>query len=45
MNNYKKQKKFLIKRKANKPFFSIITVVKNAEKDVVKTLDSIKKNF
>ena len=43
MNNYKKQKKFFIKKKANKPFFSIITVVKNAEKDVVKTLDSIKK--
>ena len=49
MNNYRKQKKFLIKKKANKPFFTIITVVKNAEKDIVKTLNSISeqtfKNF
>lgn len=43
MNNFIKQKKFLIKKKANKPFFTIITVVKNAEKDIVKTLKSIRK--
>lgn len=49
MSKFKKQKKILIKKKANKPFFSVITVVKNAEIDIVKTLKSIKnqtfKNF
>ncbi len=43
MSKLKKQKKYLIKKKANKPFFSVITVVKNAEKNIIKTLESIKK--
>tara|TARA_B100001540_G_scaffold284486_1_gene276853 strand:- start:32960 stop:33757 length:798 start_codon:yes stop_codon:yes gene_type:complete len=42
MSKIKKQKKYLIKIKANKPFFSVITVVKNAEKDVIKTIKSVK---
>ena len=37
------------KRKTKKPFFSIITVVKDDEKNILKTLNSIKnqtsKNF
>ncbi len=49
MSKIKKQKKFLIKKKANKPFFSVVTVVKNAEKDILKTIKSLKnqkfKNF
>ena len=49
MSKIKKQKKYLIKKKANNPFFSIITVVKNAETDVLETIKSIKnqsfKNF
>ncbi len=43
MSKIKKQKKILIKKKANKPFFSIITVVKNAEKDIIQTINSLKK--
>lgn len=43
MSKFKKQKKYLIKKKVNKPFFSIITVVKDAEKDIIKTLESVKK--
>ncbi len=42
MSKIKKQKKILIKKKANKPFFSVITVVKNAEKDILKTINSLK---
>ena len=42
MSKLKKQKKYLIKKKANNPFFSIITVVKNGEKDILKTIKSIK---
>ena len=38
MSKIKKQKKFLIKKKANKPFFSVVTVVKNAEKDILSEL-------
>ena len=49
MSKIKKQKKILIRKKANKPFFSIITVVKNAEKDILQTIRSLKeqtfKNF
>ena len=43
MSKIKKQKNILIKKKANKPFFSIITVVKNAEKDIMQTINSVKK--
>ena len=35
------KKKILFRKKKN-PFFSVITVVKNAEKDVVKTIKSVK---
>ena len=42
MSKLKKQKKYLIKKKAYNPFFSIITVVKNAENDILKTIKSIK---
>ena len=43
MRKTRKKKKYLIKKNSNKPFFSVITVVKNAENDVVKTIKSIKK--
>ena len=42
MSKIKKQKKYLISKKANKPFFSIVTVVKNGENDVLRTIKSIK---
>ena len=49
MSKIKKQKKILIKKEVNKPFFSVVTVVKNAEKDILKTIKSLKnqkfKNF
>jgi len=49
MSKIKKQKKILIRKKANKTFFSIVTVVKNAEKDILQTIRSLKeqtfKNF
>ena len=49
MSKIKKQKKIIIKKKVNKPFFSVVTVVKNAEKDILKTIKSLKnqkfKNF
>ena len=49
MSKIKKQKKILIRKKANKHFFSIITVVNNAEKDILQTIRSLKeqtfKNF
>ena len=31
------------KRRRSKPFFSVITVVKNDEKNILKTINSIKK--
>ena len=43
MSKIKKQKKILIRKKANNHFFSIITVVKNAEKDIMQTINSVKK--
>ena len=37
----KKIKNYLINKRINNPFFSIITVVKNDEKNISKTIKSI----
>ena len=37
-----KNKKILYKKKIKNPYYSIITVVKNDEKNICKTIQSIK---
>ena len=37
-----KNKKILISKEIKKPYFSVITVVKDDEKNIIKTLKSIK---
>ena len=37
-----KNKKILISKKIKKPYFSVITVVKNDEKNIIQTLKSVK---
>ena len=40
------KKQFLIHKPKKKPFFTVITVVKNSQKNIIRTIDSIEKqNF